>query len=336
MRLLIVGGLQGQIGLATKIAMDRGAKVTHAADIEQALATLRGGIGADLVFCDVALDIAALVRGLSAERICTPVVACGIGTDTSRAVAAIRAGAKEYLPLPADAELIAAVIAAVADESHHLVYEDEAMGAVLALADQMSRNTSTPHTLRTEIAYRMAATRPDEAIKIVEGMTGRSFLKHQAEAFGWLAVAVAPRDKKRAIALIDRALAMPLDQPQEFASYTYFGGATASAAWIADCARRAGYPDMESWIRWGDNSGQKMSGNRSQNYIWPQAPAGGGVAPSGNSLMGVVKDRGASILKKLAPAAEAAPSAADAAGDAVAREVTLAPGETLVVHAPKS
>ena len=36
MRLLIVGGLQGQIGAATKIAMDRGAKVTHAVDIEQA------------------------------------------------------------------------------------------------------------------------------------------------------------------------------------------------------------------------------------------------------------------------------------------------------------
>ena len=53
MRLLIVGGLQGQIGLATKIAMDKGAKVTHAGDIEQALASLRGGVGADLVFCDV-------------------------------------------------------------------------------------------------------------------------------------------------------------------------------------------------------------------------------------------------------------------------------------------
>ena len=39
MRLLIVGGLQGQIGAATKIAMDRGAKVTHAGDIEQALAS---------------------------------------------------------------------------------------------------------------------------------------------------------------------------------------------------------------------------------------------------------------------------------------------------------
>jgi len=66
------------------------------------------------------------------------VVACGIGTDTRRAVEAIRAGAKEYLPLPADAELIAAVLAAVADESHQLVYEDEAMSAVLSLADQIA------------------------------------------------------------------------------------------------------------------------------------------------------------------------------------------------------
>jgi DNA-binding NtrC family response regulator len=138
MRLLIVGGLQGQIGLATKIAMDKGAKVTHAGSIDQALSTLRGGAGADLVFCDVSLEIGALVRGLAAERICTPVVACGIGTDTSRAVAAIRAGAKEYLPLPADPELIAAVLAAVADESHQLVHEDEAMSAVLGLADQIA------------------------------------------------------------------------------------------------------------------------------------------------------------------------------------------------------
>ena len=100
MRLLIVGGLQGQIGLATKIAMDRGAKVSHATDIEQALASLRSGAGADLVFCDVTLDIAALVRGLSAERICTPVVACGIGTDTRRAVDAIRCWG-QGIPAPA-------------------------------------------------------------------------------------------------------------------------------------------------------------------------------------------------------------------------------------------
>src|SRR6201985_528826 len=125
MRLLIVGGMNGQIGLATKIAMDKGAKVSHAADIEQALASLRGGTGADLVFCDVALDIGQLVRGLSAERICTPVVPCGVGTDPRRAVDAIRAGAKEYLPLPADAELIAGGLAAVGDANHPLGPEEQ-------------------------------------------------------------------------------------------------------------------------------------------------------------------------------------------------------------------
>jgi DNA-binding NtrC family response regulator len=138
MRLLIVGGLQGQIGAATKIAMDRGAKVTHAVDIDQAMAELRNGRGADLVMADVTLDIGRLVRALAAERICTPVVACGIGTDTRRAVDAIRAGAKEYVPLPPDPELIAAVLEAVADETHQLIHEDEAMTAVLKLADQVA------------------------------------------------------------------------------------------------------------------------------------------------------------------------------------------------------
>ncbi len=138
MRLLIVGSLQGQIGTATKIAMDRGAKVTHANDIDQAMASLRSGVGADLVFCDVSYDIGTLVRQLAAERICTPVVACGIGTDARKAVDSIRAGAKEYLPLPADAEMIAAILAAVADETHQLIHEDEAMTAVLALADQVA------------------------------------------------------------------------------------------------------------------------------------------------------------------------------------------------------
>src|ERR1043165_9854133 len=138
MRLLIIGQVQEQIGTATKIAMSRGAKVTHANDIEQAMATLRGGVGAELVFCDVMFDIAHLVKSLADERICTPLVACGIGTDARRAVDAIRAGAKEYLPLPADPELIAAVLAAVADESHQLIFEDESMGAVIALADQVA------------------------------------------------------------------------------------------------------------------------------------------------------------------------------------------------------
>jgi two-component system response regulator FlrC len=138
MRLLIIGSLGGQIGAATKIALDKGAKVAHATSIEQALSELRGGRGADLIMCDVALDIGTLVRSLATEHICTPVIACGIGTDARRAVDAIRAGAKEYVPLPPDPELIAAVLAAVADESHQLIFEDEATAAVIAMADQIA------------------------------------------------------------------------------------------------------------------------------------------------------------------------------------------------------
>jgi DNA-binding NtrC family response regulator len=143
MRLLIIGSLSGQIGAATKIAMDRGAKVTLAPDIEKALNDLRNGRGADLIMADAALDIGALVRALAAERICTPVVACGIGTDARRAVDAIRAGAKEYLPLPPDPELIAAVLSAVADESHQLIFEDEATAQVIAMADQIAASEAS-------------------------------------------------------------------------------------------------------------------------------------------------------------------------------------------------
>jgi DNA-binding NtrC family response regulator len=138
MRLLIVGTLKGQLTTATKIAMDNGASVTHAEAIEQAMAVLRGGKGADLLLVDVALDIRDLVMRLEAEHIHVPIVACGISNDARAAVAAIHAGAKEYIPLPPDPELIAAVLAAVANDSRDLIYRDEAMGKVVKLAQQIA------------------------------------------------------------------------------------------------------------------------------------------------------------------------------------------------------
>ena len=75
MRLLIVGTLKGQLTLATKYAIDKGAAVTHATDIEQALAVMRSGKGADLLMVDVAIDIAELIGKLTSERIHAPVVA---------------------------------------------------------------------------------------------------------------------------------------------------------------------------------------------------------------------------------------------------------------------
>jgi two-component system response regulator FlrC len=138
MRLLIVGTLKGQLTTATKIAMENGASVTHAEDQEQAMRVLRGGKGADLLLVDVALDIRDLVMRLEAEHIHVPIVACGISNDARAAVAAIHAGAKEYIPLPPDPELIAAVLAAVANDSRDLVYRDEAMARVIKLAQQIA------------------------------------------------------------------------------------------------------------------------------------------------------------------------------------------------------
>ncbi|HRO00352.1 MAG TPA: sigma-54 dependent transcriptional regulator [Nitrobacter sp.] len=138
MRLLIVGSLKGQLTTATKIAMDNGASVTHAENNEQAMAVVRGGKGADLLLVDVGLDIRDLVIRLEAEHIHVPIVACGIVSDARAAVAAIQAGAKEYIPLPPDPELIAAVLAAVANDSRDLVYRDEAMARVIKLAQQIA------------------------------------------------------------------------------------------------------------------------------------------------------------------------------------------------------
>ena len=138
MRLLIVGTLKGQLTTATKIAMDRGAAVTHAESIEQALAVLRSGRGADLLMVDVAIDIRDLVNKLEIERIHVAIVACGVDNDARAAVAAIHAGAKEYIPLPPDPELIAAVLAAVTDDARELIYRDESMAQVVKLATQIA------------------------------------------------------------------------------------------------------------------------------------------------------------------------------------------------------
>ncbi|MGE4278243.1 MAG: sigma-54-dependent transcriptional regulator [Magnetospirillum sp.] len=137
MRLLIIGAMDGQIGAASQIAMARGAKVSIADDVDQGLEFLRGQ-GADLVMVDVRRDVHRLIECLESERITLPVIACGIENDTQAAVRAIKAGAKEYIPLPPDAELIAAVLAAVTDDNHAIVYKDPRMTQTMKLAEQVA------------------------------------------------------------------------------------------------------------------------------------------------------------------------------------------------------
>src|SRR5271165_1653837 len=138
MRLLVVGHLSGQLSSAVKLAMAAGAKVAHVETCEAATYALRAGQGADLLMVDYELDIAGLIAANEAERIRVPVVACGVGADPKRAADAIRAGSKEFIPLPPDADLIAAVLAAVSDDNRPMIARDPAMQSVIALADQIA------------------------------------------------------------------------------------------------------------------------------------------------------------------------------------------------------
>jgi len=138
MRLLVVGQLNGQLASAVKMAMAQGAKVSHVETIAAATHALRAGQGADLLLVDYNLDIAALIAANEAERIRAPVVACGVDSDARKAADAIRAGAKEFIPLPPDAEMIAAVLAAVSDDNRPMIAEDPAMRAVIAMAEQVA------------------------------------------------------------------------------------------------------------------------------------------------------------------------------------------------------
>lgn len=138
MRLLVVGKLNGQLASAVKMAMSAGAKVSHVETAQAATHALRAGQGADLLLVDYDLDIAALIAANEAERIRVPVVACGVDADARKAANAIRAGAKEFIPLPPDAEMIAAVLSAVSDDDKPMVVRDPGMQSVIGLADQVA------------------------------------------------------------------------------------------------------------------------------------------------------------------------------------------------------
>ena len=99
---------------------------------------LRDGQGADLIMIEVREDIEKLVTLLMRERFNLPVIACGVQTDKDAAVKAIKSGAREYIPLPPDEELIAAVLEAITEETQSLIFASNAMGKTIAMADQIA------------------------------------------------------------------------------------------------------------------------------------------------------------------------------------------------------
>lgn len=138
MNVLILGSLGGELGKAARIATSRGAKLQQVDDERTALVRLRADAKVDLVLVELPHDVGSLVRAMSAERIPTPVVACGTDADAPSALQAMREGAREFLPLPPDPDLIAAILEAASGETHTLVARDPVMLETIRRAEQVA------------------------------------------------------------------------------------------------------------------------------------------------------------------------------------------------------
>ncbi len=138
MRVLIIGSLAGELGQAARMAIARGARLDQTESLEAGLERLRADARFDLVLCELAYDIGALVAALAVERMAVPVVACAVNPDPEAAARAIRAGAREFLPLPPDPDMIAAILQAADGESHALVAHDPVMLATVRRAEQVA------------------------------------------------------------------------------------------------------------------------------------------------------------------------------------------------------
>ncbi|WP_237217453.1 sigma-54 dependent transcriptional regulator, partial [Falsiroseomonas oryziterrae] len=114
--------------------------LAHAEGAAAGLARLRAE-GADLALVDLRHDVAWLVGALAVERIACPVVACGRAEDADAAVRAIEAGARDFLPLPPDPDVILAMLEAAGTEpvEDGPVAQDPGMASLLARAGQLAR-----------------------------------------------------------------------------------------------------------------------------------------------------------------------------------------------------
>jgi hypothetical protein len=116
--------------------------------------------------------------------------------------------------------------------------------AALSLIDDFKEDRSTIREVtRLEIARQAAVRDPAEGARIAAAIPD---VRYRAEALVHVATAVAGRDRKLAWSLIDQALALYLDQPEAFNSWTNYGGRAVFAAWTAGQAQVLGYPDPAS------------------------------------------------------------------------------------------
>ena len=143
MRVLMVGTLSGAFGQTASLTRSHGASVVQVDDVANALTCLRSQSLYDLIFCDISHCIKALVQALAAERIGVPVVACSSLVTGDIAGQAMRDGAYEFLSLPPNPDMIAAILMSATGELNMPIARDPAMLSMLRRAEQVARSDAS-------------------------------------------------------------------------------------------------------------------------------------------------------------------------------------------------
>ncbi|MBZ6379213.1 hypothetical protein B5C34_08910 [Pacificimonas flava] len=194
-RMLIIAPSQGEILEAAAIAYNEGAEVSINADIEAGLQELRTS-GADLALIDVSLDIGAFHSQAKAERMVVPILGCGVDAPARQAVAAIRAGARDYVPLPPQRDLIVAAINSLIERPPVQLHgEDEALRKAVSLSLSVAESSAPVMfsgergTGKTMLAHAVhEASRRSGRFVVVEcsgpqDIVGSELFGHEAGAF---------------------------------------------------------------------------------------------------------------------------------------------------------
>jgi hypothetical protein len=103
-----------------------------------------------------------------------------------------------------------------------------------------SGNSLYQHEGRLFLAYRLAESDPDEAARVIAGVTEPMY---RTLGYVKLAGLVARKDRPRAWKLIDAAFEQFDRNPEGFESWSNFGGPAAVAAIVAAAAKDLGHPD---------------------------------------------------------------------------------------------
>jgi uncharacterized GH25 family protein len=116
----------------------------------------------------------------------------------------------------------------------------------LEIPKKFEKISNASDRVRMRIAYLIAASQPAKAIQVAESMDSHSAVKVKTDTFAWMAVAIAPTDRKLAFALIDRTMALFEDEAEALRGFSNNGGRSVMAARLFGLAREIGYPDLES------------------------------------------------------------------------------------------